>query len=595
MNQRKGLFGERLTVLFRAAGAPPTKSVVRAVNTRTNGATTVTEQQISKWRRADRVPATFEAVRPVLEVLITAARSRSGVPAGLDPSLLDLANWHETWAVSRSDGPAVACDPNREPYRGLAPYRAEDADLFFGRDAALRQLTDLVESAATSDTSLVLLLGYPGTGKSSLLAAGLQAHPGSRTPILISLGTDPLAALRTVPYSGDGNRLILIDQGEELFTRCADEVRNLVLDAVRGLAAANVVVLVLDVNRVPDILDYEPLADALPERSMVLGAMTEDELREAITAPAAALGLRVDPHLVDVLLADVHAAASPNARAALLPLLSHVLREIWSKRKSKTLTLDLYEAAGRVSGTIAATAERVWSELDTDEREAARRLLIALTLAGPHTTIRNRVRYDVLVSESANPRRTAAIIDRFAAARLLIHHAGEVELLHDALLTGWPRMTGWLAEEAKFAPARQRVEEDARAWSAGGHPVRLLYGKGRLDTATELDAKTNSLNCVAREFIAESARAVARRRHAWRLLLVGATGLVALAVVALLLALTARHADGDEYCNPQAGAVERRQAVDPGISAPPTFTVDRADPAGPFPRVRTIAVWTQTS
>ncbi|MFD6158135.1 ATP-binding protein [Nocardia sp. NPDC060256] len=589
MNHRKGLFGERLTLLFRAAGAPPTKSVVRAVNTRSNGATTVTEQQISKWRRADRVPATFEAVRPVLEVLITAVRSRSAAPAGLDPSLLDLANWHETWATSRSDGPAVACDPNREPYRGLAPYRAEDADLFFGRDAALSQLTDLVESAATCDTSLVLLLGYPGTGKSSLLAAGLQAHPGSRTPILISLGTDPLAALRTVPYSGDGNRLILIDQGEELFTRCADEAqRSLFLDAVRGLAAANVVVLVLDVNRVPDLLDYEPLAAALPERSMVLGAMTDDELREAITAPAAALGLRVDPHLVDVLLADVHAAASPNRRAALLPLLSNVLREMWSKRKSKTLTLDLYEAAGRVSGTVAATAERVWSELDTDERDTARRLLIALTLVGPHTTVRNRVRYEILVSESADPRRTAAIIDRFAAARLLIQHDGEVELLHDALLTGWPRMTGWLAEEAKFAPARQRVEEDARAWSAGGHPARLLYGKCRLDTATELDAQTNSLNCLAREFIAESARAVAGRRQAWRLLLVGATGLVALAVAALLLALTARHADSDEYCNPQAGAVG--QAIDSAISAPLTFTVARADPADPFLHAITIAI-----
>ncbi|MEU7140913.1 ATP-binding protein [Nocardia sp. NPDC046473] len=594
MSHRKGLFGERLTLLFRVAGAPPTKSVVRAVNTRTNGATTVTEQQISKWRRADRVPATFEAVRPVLEVLITAVHSRNSVPAGLDPSLLDLANWHETWTASRSDSPAVACDPNREPYRGLAPYRAEDADLFFGRDAALSQLTDLVEAAATCDTSLVLLLGYPGTGKSSLLAAGLQAHPGSRTPILISLGTDPLAALRTVPYSGDGNQLILIDQGEELFTRCAGEAqRSLFLDVVRGLAATNVVVLVLDVNRVPDILDYEPLASALPERSMVLGAMTDDELREAITAPAATLGLRVDQHLVDVLLSDVHSAASPHARAALLPLLSNVLREIWSKRKSKTLTVDLYKAAGRVSGTVAATAERVWFELDTDEHDTARRLLIALTLAGPHTTIRSRVRYDILVSESADPRRTAAVIDKFVAARLLVHRDGEVELLHDALLTGWPRMTGWLAEEAKFAPARQRVEEDARAWSTDGRPARLLYGKCRLDTASELDAQTNSLNCVAREFIAESARAVARRRHAWRLLLVGATGLVALAVVALLLALTARHADGDEYCHPQAA--EQRLAVDPGISAPMIFTVDRVDPGDLLVHARSIATGTQTS
>ncbi|WP_405166698.1 ATP-binding protein [Nocardia sp. NBC_01499] len=596
MSYRKGLFGERLTQLFRAAGAPPTKSVVRAVHTRTNGATTVTEQQISKWRRADRVPATFEAACPVLEVLISAVENRGSTAPGLDRSLLDLESWRATWAASRSDAKAVVCDPNREPYRGLAPYRAEDADLFFGRESALRQLTDLVESAAAGDTSLVLLLGYPGTGKSSLLAAGLQAHAGSRTPILISLGAEPLAALRAVSPTGDSNRLILIDQGEELFTRCADEeTRNFFLDAVRGLASTNVVVLALDIDCVPELLDYEPLAAALPKRSMVLGAMTDDELREAITGPAAAFGVRVDQHLVDVLIADVHSTASPNHRAALLPLLSHVLREIWSKRKGKALTLDLYQAAGRVSGTIAATAERVWSELDVVEHETARRLLLTLALVGPNTTIRNRVRYDLLVSESIDPRRTAAIISKFAAARLLVHHDGEVELLHDALLTGWPRMTGWLTEETAFAPARQRVEEDARAWSAGGRPARQLYGRCRLDNAVELDAKTNSLNRLAREFLVHSADAVARRRHAWRLLLLGATGLLTLAVVTLLLAFTVRHTTSDDYCHPQAaGTAERQLSTDPDPSHVP-LTSYRIDRIGPSPRAKPIATKARTS
>ncbi|MFI6998259.1 AAA family ATPase [Nocardia sp. NPDC050175] len=552
MNRNKGLFGERLTLLFQAAGTPPTKSVVRAVNTRTNGAMTVTEQRISNWRRAHRVPATFDAVRPVLEVLIGEATKRCGAIPGFDRSLLDLKNWRADWQASRSDAHVVAYDPDREPYRGLAPFRAEDADIFFGRESALRRLTDLVESCAAGDKSLVLLLGRSGTGKSSLLTAGLQAHPGARTPILLTPGADPLAALRTIPDSSNGDRLILVDQGEELFTLCPDEAaRNAFLDVVHKLAATDVVVLALDITYVPDIMSCDRLATALRERSMLLSAMTDDELREAITAPAAAIGARVDQHLVDALLADVHTATSPDRRAALLPLLSHVLREIWSKRKSKTLTLDLYQVAGGISGAIAATAERVWSELGDNERETARRVLVALTLVGPHMITRNRIRIDILVGESTDPQCASTIIGKFVAARLLVQHDGEVELLHDALLTAWPRMTAWLTQEGELAPARQRIEDDARAWSAGCRPATLLYGKGRLDNAIELDARTNSLNRLAREFIAESARAEARRTRT-RLLVLGAIGLLTVAVVALVCAIIVQRATSHDQCGDDA-------------------------------------------
>ncbi|MFI5782291.1 hypothetical protein [Nocardia sp. NPDC051570] len=555
MSHKKGLFGERLTLLFHAAGTPPTKSVVRAANNRTNGTAIVTEQRISSWRRAHRVPATFEAVRPVLEVLIVEATKRSGATTGLDPSLLDLQSWRADWEASRPDAPVAVCDPNREPYRGLAPFRAEDADLFFGRDSALSRLNELVESAASAEVSLVLLVGRSGTGKSSLLSAGLQAHSRSRIPILLSPGADPLAALRAIPSSGEGDRLILVDQGEELFTQCADETaRSSFVDVLLALAVTDVVVLTLDINYVSDFLNYDRLASTVRGQSMLLGAMTDDELREAITAPAGAIGARVDQNLVDALLADVHSAASADCRAALLPLLSHVLREIWSKRKGKTLTLESYRAAGGISGAIAATAERVWSELDDNEYDTARRVLVALTLIGPRTTTRNRVRNDTLVGESTDPRRTVEIIDKFAAARLLVQHDGEVELLHDALLTAWPRMTAWLTEEGEFAHARQRIEEDARAWSSSDRPATLLYEKGRLDNAIELDARTNSLNRLAREFIADSARAAVRRTRTQRIL-VGAIAALSFAVIALIVMVIVQHATSDEPCTERTAAI----------------------------------------
>ena len=65
-------------------------------------------------------------------------------------------------------------DPNRPPYRGLRPLEAEDAGIFFGRDAptveALDRLRGLRE---TTPPRLLVILGASGAGKSSFLRAGL--------------------------------------------------------------------------------------------------------------------------------------------------------------------------------------------------------------------------------------------------------------------------------------------------------------------------------------------------------------------------------------------------------------------------------------
>lgn len=599
MNGRNGVFGARLSLLFHAAGTPPAKAVVRAVNRRTSGTANITEQRISAWRRAQRVPATFEAARPMLEVLIEAAQ-RAGT-TDIDRSLLDMRHWHRAWEASRPEARTVVLDPDREPYRGLAAFRTEDADLFFGRAAALRRLTELVATATADGGSPVLLLGPSGVGKSSLLTAGLQAQPGTHVPVLLHLGAEPVAALRTaLAEAGGSNRLILIDQAEQLFTRSVDRPERVrFLDELRALAATDVIVMAVDVAYLPDILEDELLATALRERSMLLGPMTDDELRQAITAPAAAVGLRVEPQLVDVVLSDIHSAASPDRRAALLPLLSHVLWEIWSKRRGKTLTLDLYRAAGGVSGAIAASAERVWSELDDADHDIARRLLIALTLVGPRVITRNRVPQDILVGESADPRRAAAIIAEFVAARLLVHQDGEVEIVHDALLSGWPRMANWLLDEAEFAPARQRIEDDARTWQAGERPPALLYDNGRLHHAIELDTRTGALNRIAREFVVCSARAAARRTRLRRILSV-ATSLLVVTVVALTLAVLVQRSSAAEQHRQQAvGAVvaeaERLRSSDPGTSAQLILAAYRMNPDDPAVQTRLVGTQAQAS
>jgi hypothetical protein len=147
------------------------------------------------------------------------------------------------------------------PYKGLATFREEDAALFFGRE---RLVGDL--AARSVDVGLLGVIGASGSGKSSVVAAGLRPSlaagllPGSERWEQISLrpGEHPMAELRAAlgPRAGFGDvqdpitdavarlpeetRLVLVvDQFEEAFTTCSDVgERDAFVDALTRSALA---------------------------------------------------------------------------------------------------------------------------------------------------------------------------------------------------------------------------------------------------------------------------------------------------------------------------------------------------------------------
>ncbi|WP_225832661.1 WD40 repeat domain-containing protein [Streptomyces sp. NK08204] len=185
-------FAERLALLYKEAGNPPLKSVsegvVRLQRVDERGRPVrVSAQRISDWRRAKNVPAQFTALAAVLHILIPEARRARPVP--VSTGLYDLAHWQRLWERAVSDPvgertatpsaqtpAASAQDPPVTggvcPYRGLAPYRWEDARWFFGRERSTDALVAQLR-AAEKTGGLVMLVGASGAGKSSLLNAGL--------------------------------------------------------------------------------------------------------------------------------------------------------------------------------------------------------------------------------------------------------------------------------------------------------------------------------------------------------------------------------------------------------------------------------------
>jgi hypothetical protein len=241
----------------------------------------------------------------------------------------------------------------------------------------------------------------------------------------------------------DSDLLLVIDQFEEVFTLCrAHNERAWFIQALVAAARAATsrvrVVLGVRADFYGHCGQHPELVEALRDGQLLVGPMTADELRQAITAPAGRAGYTVETALVSRLVAD--AAGQPAA----LPLVSHALRETWRRRRGTRLTLAGYEEVGGIQQAIARSAEHIYSSLDAVQQGMAKQLFLRLTAMGEGTedTKRRISRHEL----DTNPDPTVAL-ETLAAARLVTVGQDSVEIAHEALIRGWPRLADWLRED----------------------------------------------------------------------------------------------------------------------------------------------------
>ncbi|MFF9775011.1 hypothetical protein ACF1HJ_15310 [Streptomyces sp. NPDC013978] len=438
--------------------------------------------------------------------------------------------------------------------------------------------------------------------------------PPTPTPDLAPTSTPDPTSIPD-PTSTPTRPVLIVDQFEETFTLSSDEADRRtfvqVLSAActpgaGGGAAPVVVVLGVRADFYEQCLGYPELADALQHRHMVLGPLTTAELREAVTGPAKAVGLELEPGLAELIVREVSADGPRGAHdAGVLPLLSHALLVTWQRRKAGRLTLAGYRAAGGIQGAVAATAERAWSGLDPAARSAARLLLLRLVRLGEDTqATRRRGTRRQLADGSADPAKTEESLEAMARARLLTLDAETVEITHEALLHAWPRLRGWIDEGRNDHLLRQRLEEDGRAWEDSGRDSSLLYRGSRLEQAhtwakstggaeSTRDAKSTGvdggrgkagaagktgtgdpgdpadttgvfLTRSAVEFLAASVRL---RRRTVRIRRSAVAALVAFALVAVGSAVVAWQQRNDAVFEQVLAQADRVQYSDPSLSA----------------------------
>jgi WD40 repeat protein/DNA-binding SARP family transcriptional activator len=453
--------------------------------------------------------------------------------------------------VARERGELLAAEVVPCPFKGLASFDVADADVFFGRERLVAEMVARVAGAP-----LLGIVGPSGSGKSSALRAGLLAAlaagvlPGSErwTSALVRPGEHPMQALdHAAAYLPPRERLVIaIDQFEEVFTACREESeRAAFADALVERARDPRGALVLIAVRA----DFYGRCSAYPELSRLLGSnhvlvgpMRRDELRRAIEQPARRAGLRVEPDLIDALISDVE--GEPGA----LPLLSTALLELWQHRDGRRVPLLAYEHTGGVHGAVARLAESAYERVAPEQRDVARRILLRLAGQGEGE---NAVRQRVPIAELGGDESVAGVLAVLVDGRLVTIGDGEIEVAHEALLREWPRLRGWLEDDAQGRRLHRHLRVAARDWDVGGRDPGELYRGARLAAALDWSAAHDpELNAVERAFLDHSRAASQRANRRLRLVLAGMACLVILALSATAIALR-----------------ERRNAIDESVAA----------------------------
>ncbi len=307
------------------------------------------------------------------------------------------------------------------------------------------------------------------------------------------------------------------------------------------------IVLVVRADYVTELADHPVLAAAMADATVLVGAPSQAEVRRAVERPAELAGLTLERGLTDAIVDD--AGDEPGS----LPLLSTAMTELWDRRVGDELTLSSYVTAGGIDGAVTRIAERVYGGLTDADQRAARLLL--LRLAGPgdgDATARQRVRLDDLAALPDS--RVRAVVDPLADARLLSVSADQVEVAHEALFREWPRLRGWLEEDAAGRAVQRRLTIAAREWDANQRDATDLWRGARLDSGLEFAARhPDELTETERAFldagqaehdaelVAAQERAAASSRQNRRLKwLIGGLGIVLVsAIVAGSLAVSA--------------------------------------------------------
>ena len=431
------------------------------------------------------------------------------------------------------------------PYPGLRAFLPAEADRFFGRDA---EIDELLDRLLAEGERFLALIGASGSGKSSLVYAGLipklTASPvvagASWFPVTFSpreLGDDPFQALaaalkekfpdrgwrvadlmqrlRNSPGDivevakealGEGGSsaqlLLFVDQFEEVLAGKVDSAARAALFELLAAAPLCPRLRVVIAMR-SDFYSQWPQDEAsialLRSAHFPIGVPSQAALEKMIVGPAQAAGLTIAPRLVQRIVDDTGTAAGA------LALAEFALAQLYDKRQGDTLTETAYDAIGGVAGAIDGLAEEAVRNTEEALRQDAgaldeevfSRLFLAIASVEEKgeelAVVRRRA------AKTDLPGAALTLVQRLVDKRLLVSSEGTSDQLavfevgHEAVFSHWRRFKDWYARYAGDLALRRQVERAVADWEKAERAPTRRWGWERQKPVLDALRKLNHL------------------------------------------------------------------------------------------------------
>jgi WD40 repeat protein len=432
------------------------------------------------------------------------------------------------------------------PYPGMTPFSEAQQELFFGRDKEIEAAVQRLRQHP-----FLAVIGPSGSGKSSLIYAGviptlrhsrvfgpgewqvLTMRPGdSRTPDgkgapaagLAQLLNCPPQALASATFAQ--RTLLFVDQFEEVLTLAEAGEAQTFLDALAALRERPNLYLLLTARAdfYPELMAC-PLWEAIQANRLELTTLGDDALRAAIVEPADRVSVKVDEALAVQLIADA------RGEQGNLPLVQETLVLLWDKVARRELKLAAYQQMGEggrngLQVAIDRRASSVYDNLPSEAQPLARRIFLRLIQFGEgRADTRRQQTAAELAASGDDPALFDRTLARLVESRLLTA-SGEaggavtggavtggavtgsavtgsavtggavsggaerrIDIAHEALIVGWPRLQEWLGQRRTAERTRRRLEAKAAEWLAAQRQGGLLDEYELLEAETWLAAE----------------------------------------------------------------------------------------------------------
>ncbi|WP_289028245.1 winged helix-turn-helix domain-containing protein [uncultured Paraglaciecola sp.] len=428
------------------------------------------------------------------------------------------------------------------PFPGLVPFSAKDAQVFFGRNEQIATLLEIISNQVTAKHAFTLILGPSGTGKSSLVNAGLLPRLASENgyngigvvshtsidfadisqerlfidlasamldwdvndhPVFDGLSAENLAeqlqnniavsiqqcvkALQGAQNGyGTSQFLLFIDRLEVLLSSpiFSDTERLTFLHLIEALTTSEAIIVVSACRN-----DFYPLVVNHPSLMANKGAgghfdllaPTRAELMQMIRLPAVAANLTWSTDKVTAIPLDQLLCDEAAHNPDALPMLQYTLQELYLQRNdADELQVSVYKALGGIEGAIGKKAEEVYQQLTPEhQNQFAYVLSLLVTLNLDSETITScAARWSQLDSKAAKE-----FVQAMVDSRLFVSHLQNSEpcfsLAHEALLRRWNRASEWISDHQDSLLIKSRLQQQSERWLQEGKNSAYLLAKGK--------------------------------------------------------------------------------------------------------------------